>query len=142
MDTYLAKRFPGYEAWPADAQLGTLSLSWACGPAFAFPKCAAALNARDFVTAAVECFMPEEKTISGLRPRNVANKLLFLNAAFVEAHLLDPDILHWPRDAAYEEDEEVTQPSIRLDLLDSEPPPPFDIVHKSPYNDEPPDDAA
>lgn len=112
MDAYLSKRFPAYEEWPADAQLGTLSLAWACGPAFRFPKCETALHARDFVTASVECFMPEEKTISGLRPRNAANKLLFLNAAYVQAHALDPDTLHWPRDAAYEEEGEVTQPNI------------------------------
>lgn len=97
MDAYLAKRFPEYESWPADAQLGTLSLAWACGPAFRFPKLEAALRAKDFRTAAVECFMPEERTISGLRPRNRANRVLFTNAAVVQ-QMFDPAALYYPTD--------------------------------------------
>jgi GH24 family phage-related lysozyme (muramidase) len=97
MDAYLARRFPGYETWPADAQLATLSMAWACGPAFRFPKLEAALRDLDFRTAAVECFMPEEKTISGLRPRNIANRVLYNNAAVV-LRMLDPDELHYPTD--------------------------------------------
>lgn len=142
-NAYLAHRFPEFDEWPADAQLGTLSLAWACGPAFRFPRLEAALRALDFVTASVECFMPEERTISGLRPRNAANRLLFRNAAFVHVHAIDPDVLHWPRDVALDDDE-VTKPEIRLDLLESILPPPFDVVHPAvPLgDDEPPDEAA
>lgn len=115
MDQHLAKRFPDYETWPADAQLGVLSLSWACGPAFRFPKCEAALRRRDFRTAAVESFMPEERTISGLRPRNRANKTLLLNAAVVEQEGHEPNTLYYPsdlRELLAPGSEEVTQPRI------------------------------
>ncbi len=144
-DTVLRRRFPDFETWPSDAQLAAHSLSWACGPHFRFPKLEAALLALDFVTSSVEVFMPEEATISGLRPRNRANRLLFRNAAYVVVHGLDRDVLHWPNDAATDEDDTPTQPEIRLDLLESErPPAPFDIVHRSPYanDDDPPPDAA
>ena len=47
MDAYLAKRFPEWEEWPADAQLATLSMAWACGPAFRFPRLEAALRAQE-----------------------------------------------------------------------------------------------
>lgn len=127
-DLFLLRRFPQFEEWPADAQLATHSLAWACGPAFRFPLLAAALQRQDFTVAAVECFMPEEKTISGLRPRNKANRLLYRNAAYVRAHSLDPAVLHWPHEASDTSDEEVTQPS-------------FPIVHASPFqepDDEPP----
>lgn len=97
MDAYLRNRFPEFEEWPADAQLGTLSMAWACGPAFRFPKLEAALRRRDFRTAAVECFMAEEKTISGLRPRNRANRILFNNAAVVQ-QMFDPAQLYYPTD--------------------------------------------
>jgi len=126
-DAYLAHRFSasnngnelGFEAWPADAQLGAHSLSWACGPAFKFPNLEAALRVMDFETSAIECFMPEEKTISGLRPRNRANKLLFQNAAIVLAEHLDPDVLYWPRD--------LTKPSVDPQA-DTEPVPSVKVV--------------
>jgi hypothetical protein len=131
MDGYLANRFRctehedcrahaelgsvctgyGYNAWGADAQLATLSMAWACGPAFRFPKLEAALRRLDFRTAAVECFMPEEKTISGLRPRNRANRILFTNAA-IALNTLDPDVLFWPADLEAQRPETKTQPSI------------------------------
>lgn len=99
----LAATFPEWEEWPADAQLGTHSMAWACGPGIfepraghAFwPKLTAALHMRDFRTAAVECFMPEENKISGLRPRNKANRILFNNAALA-AQMFDPSVLHYP----------------------------------------------
>lgn len=122
-----------FEQWPADAQLATHSLAWACGPAFRFPKCEAALRRLDFATAAVESFMPEEKTISGLRPRNKANRMLFRNAAIVQTtDGLDPSVLYYPRDLWETSD---TQPP---------PPPDFEIVTRLPGSiaEDPPDDAA
>lgn len=99
-DRYIAARFPQYESWPADAQLGVMSMCWAVGPAFQadWPRFTASLREQDWRTAAVECFMPEAATISGLRPRNKADELLFSNAAEVVARQLDPDRLYWPRD--------------------------------------------
>lgn len=139
MDAQLAKRFPEYEDWPCDAQLGTLSMAWACGAAFRFPKLEAALKARDFATAAVECFMPEERTISGLRPRNKANAVLYRNAAIV-ASGLNPDALYYPTDLeSHPVDPDAdTQPEL---VTVNE----FPIVHPPVYvepDDEPPPQAA
>lgn len=130
MDKYLETRFPAYPTWPADAQLGVLSLSWACGPAFRFPKCEAALRMQDFRTAAIESFMPEERTIGGLRPRNKANRILFNNAAVSHEFQLDPDVLYYPTDIGSDppSSEDVTEP--RVQVVD------WEIVHKSPFSDD------
>jgi hypothetical protein len=117
-DRYLAKRFPDWEEWPADAQLGTMSLAWACGPAFRFPILEADLRARDFEQAGREqipgvpqsahCHMNDDHN-PGLRPRNVANKILFRNAARVLGMHLDPEELVYPANlAALEQDAIVT----------------------------------
>jgi hypothetical protein len=106
MDRYLASKFSGYEEWPADAQLGVLSHSWAVGPAFQarWPKLTGALRALDFRTAAKECYLAEATWISGLRPRNAANRLLFANAAVVLDEGLDPDVLYYPSDLSRQVD--------------------------------------
>lgn len=114
-DTYLAKRFRcvrhddcrdvpalgevcdaySYNAWPADAQLATLSMAWACGPAFRFPRLEAALLGGSFDVAANECKMNEAGN-PGLKPRNAANRTLYQNAARVVAQGLDPEVLYFP----------------------------------------------
>jgi hypothetical protein len=139
----LATAFPEWEEWPADAQLATLSMAWAVGPMFHspnagkgyFPKLTAALRARDFRTAAVECFMPEEAHISGLRPRNRANRVLYVNAALST----DPAVLFWPTDLAQQvdTDPEIPNPASAPTVYA----PDFPIIHKLPGDDEP-DDAA
>lgn len=121
-DLFIAKRFPDYESWPADAQLGILSLAWACGPAFHFPHFEDALRVRDFDTASVECKMSEAGN-PGLKPRNLADHILFTNAAKVVRLGLNPDVLWYPRAVTNEPAEEETQPEINL-------------------HDEPPDDVA
>ncbi len=80
MDHQLAARFPEYESWPWQAQLATISMAWACGAAFRFPKLEAALRAQDFVTASKEC-MIQEAGNPGVKPRNVGNRALYLEAA-------------------------------------------------------------
>jgi GH24 family phage-related lysozyme (muramidase) len=100
MESYLARRFPEWEEWPADAQLATLSMAWACGPAFRFPRLEAALRAQDWITAANECRM-DERGNPGLRPRNKANRTLYRNAYHVAASgflgpPLERDRLYWP----------------------------------------------
>lgn len=132
-DAHLAKTYPGYEDWPADAQLATMSMAWACGPGFGqvpppsgFPKLSRALKDWDFRIAAVECFMPEERTISGLRPRNRVNRMLYINAAIVMEQKLDPTVLHWPVDL---EKVPVVPSKVRDDQLEPEPA----IVHKHDY---------
>jgi len=78
--------FQNFETWPADAQLGLLSMSWAMGPGGpgAFPQFRAACQNLDFNTAATECKMNEAGN-PGLVPRNQANVTLFSNAAVVLA---------------------------------------------------------
>lgn len=88
----ICKRFPGFETWPAPAQLGVLSMAWACGPGFAFPRCEAALRALDFAAAAEECKIREDGN-AGVKPRNVANRTLFLEAADALATGREPDVL-------------------------------------------------
>lgn len=80
MAEHLGRRFPGIALWPVAAKIAVLSVSWACGPGFRFPKLEAALLASDFATAAEEC---EINTAGnpGVVPRNAANKALLLEAA-------------------------------------------------------------
>lgn len=102
----IRSHFPRWDEWPADAQLATHSMAWACGAGIfdphagrAFwPKLTAALHAFDYATAARECFMPQEATIGGLRPRNKANRILYTNAAIVLERAMDPDVLRYPTD--------------------------------------------
>ncbi len=93
--------FAKWDAWPADAQLGVLSMSWAMGPSgFAgFPRFCAACAALDFRAAAAQCKLADANN-AGLAPRNVANRLCFRNAAVVSAKGLDRAVLHYPADAA------------------------------------------
>ena len=78
--------FQDFDSWPADAQLGLLSMAWAMGPAGPgqFPHFRAACENLDFNTAAAECKMNEAGN-PGLIPRNRANATLFSNAAIVLA---------------------------------------------------------
>lgn len=94
--------FQNFETWPADAQLGLLSMSWAMGPGGpgAFPQFRAACQNLAFNTAATECKMNEAGN-PGLVPRNQANVTLFSNAAVVLAGgsqgSLQPATLYYPR---------------------------------------------
>jgi hypothetical protein len=95
--------FSDFDDWPADAQLGLLSMAWAMGPAFHFPKFEAACGklddngnpAPDFRAAADECHISEDGN-PGVAPRNVADRQLFLNAADAVDGVLDPDEVHLP----------------------------------------------
>ncbi len=80
MDSQLSHRFADYETWPADAQLATLSLAWACGAAFRFPKLEACLKAGDFTGAADQCAINSAGN-PGVVPRNKKNRELYLSAA-------------------------------------------------------------
>lgn len=89
----LLRRFPNIDQACADAQLGVLSMAWAMGSGFVFPKFQAAFLAGDFHTCAQEC------TIQGNHAaRNAANVTLFTNAWQVSARGLDPDKLYYPTD--------------------------------------------
>ncbi len=118
-ERFLIGRYPAWEEWPADAQLATLSMAWAMGPAFetarrGFPRLGAALRAQDWLTASNECRMDETGN-PGLKPRNAVNRVLYRNAAIVVASGFtepphEPATLYWPRDLE-DEHEEVTQPN-------------------------------
>lgn len=95
-EAILRTRFPGYDSWPSDAQLGLLSMAWAMGPNFKFPKFEAAVNqlVPDFRTAAGLSHMNTAGN-PGLVPRNTANDSLFTSAADALAQNLDLDQIHW-----------------------------------------------
>lgn len=94
MVTHLVGRFPAWHAWPADAQLATLSMSWACGPAFRFQTLAGALAAQAWHKASQSCHINTTGN-PGLIPRNALNEELYRNAEWVVAQDLDPDTLVW-----------------------------------------------
>lgn len=91
MEGHLSVRFADWSSLPADAQLGTLSMAWACGPFFRFPIFENALRAMDFSICAAACHMDEAGN-PGLKPRNLANKALFLAAEIST----DPETLSPP----------------------------------------------
>lgn len=78
--------FQNFDSWPADAQLGLLSMAWAMGPGGpgGFPSFRAACQVMNFNTAAIESQMDATGN-AGLVPRNKANAVLFSNAAVVLA---------------------------------------------------------
>ncbi len=102
-DLALRKRFFDFEEWPADAQLALHSWAWGVGPAAGYPRMSEALLRRDFRAAAEQVMIKYQRAdgkmeeISGLKPRNRANRALLLNAAYVQELGLDPDKLWWPR---------------------------------------------
>jgi GH24 family phage-related lysozyme (muramidase) len=95
-EAMLIKRYKGYPAWPADAQMGVHSMAWAMGPAFKFPKFDAAVNklVPDFAEAAVQSHMNDTGN-PGLIPRNAANVTLFNNAQYTLDNNLPHDVLQW-----------------------------------------------
>lgn len=105
MESELVRRFPEFHLWPADAQLATLSMAWACGPWFRFPALERALRMMDFAEAAKTCHINTDGpdgiagTLDdnrGVIPRNVANKAMYRNAAIVMEKAMDADVLYFP----------------------------------------------
>jgi hypothetical protein len=78
--------FSNFDTWPADAQMGLLSMAWAMGPAGPgeFPNFRAACQNLQFSVAAAQCQMNAAGN-PGLISRNRANVTLFSNAAIVVA---------------------------------------------------------
>lgn len=92
-----SKYFRDFASWPADAQLGTLSMAWALGAGFPntfknFTRCANVPNWLD----AKACCIIRSTGNPGVVPRNRANERCFDNAHTVHVHGLDPAELHWP----------------------------------------------
>ena len=96
-EALLRKTFPSWETWPADAQLGVLSVAWAVGAGFAstWPKFTAACLAGDWPGARDHCRLREQGN-PGVIPRNQANRLLFANALEVTKQGLEPSRLYYP----------------------------------------------
>jgi len=96
-ESHLQRRFVEWDTWPADAQLGTLSIAWAEGPLFftRFPKFSAAADRLDFGICADESKIP-----GGYDERNIASAVCFNNAAAVIKAGGDFEMLHWPTDLA------------------------------------------
>ena len=82
--------FEDFGTWPADAQLGLLSMAWAMGPGFGprFPHFSQSCAAKDFTNAAADSQMNEAGN-PGLVRRNAANRQAFLFAASAA----DPTVL-------------------------------------------------
>ena len=99
-ESVLKKSFSDWDAWPADAQLGVLSMAWALGPGFPahWTKFTAAAKVQDWTAAAANCKINETGN-PGVKPRNEADVVLFTNAAAVKAKGLDPATLYYPADA-------------------------------------------
>ncbi|MET7573164.1 peptidoglycan-binding protein [Streptomyces sp. NPDC005492] len=76
--------FTGFDDWPADGQLGLLSMAWAMGPLFNFPKFQGAAAQSDWTTMARECKMTEAGN-PGVIPRNIRNALLFSLAGWTSS---------------------------------------------------------
>jgi hypothetical protein len=90
----LGVRFPAFSAWPADAQLATLSYAWARGSGFVAPKLTAALLAQEFETAAAECTIREAGNAGVIR-RNIADRAMYTGAAIVMAADSDRGVLRF-----------------------------------------------
>jgi GH24 family phage-related lysozyme (muramidase) len=88
--------FAAFDVWPADAQLGLLSMAWAAGAEFNFPLFEAACESGNFLMAAIQCAMDTTGN-PGLVPRNTANRTLFSNAAKVKQLGLPISTLQYPK---------------------------------------------
>jgi GH24 family phage-related lysozyme (muramidase) len=97
--------FADLDQWPADAQLGLLSLTWAKGPGYTgWPNFVAACEAKDWVRAARECQLAHP--VGTQVHRNAANWALFRDAAYVALNSLDTTTLYYQLQG--------TRPTVRL----------------------------
>ena len=94
----LNERYPGYENWPADAQLAILSMSWAMGPSFNFPDFKRAVDREDFEAAIPHAFFKGGGDLLGnpATSRNAAHVIMFRTAAAVVKAGADRDLLFFP----------------------------------------------
>lgn len=104
----LRKAYPNFDDFPADAQLGCLSMAWAVGPGFPaiFKNFSRFAVKQDWVAAKACCKIKAEGN-PGVVPRNRNNELCFDNAATVIQYGLDRSRLHWPTKA------EIAEPKTR-----------------------------
>jgi GH24 family phage-related lysozyme (muramidase) len=93
----LKRTFGDWDAFPADAQLGILSMSWAMGPGFPhkFPRFTSHVSKGNWADAAVACKIRSAGN-PGVIPRNKANAVCFYNSACVAIDKTPIEVLHWP----------------------------------------------
>jgi len=116
--------FSGFDTWPADAQLGLMSMAWAMGPAFgrAWPNFRQDGSGQDWNAAAADCHM-DETANPGLAPRNTANRVLFLEAALAASSQSDFSVLRYtvsgerPRISSGSSGDDITFLQTRLQTL-------------------------
>jgi len=131
---YIKKRYKlDLDNWPADALLACMSMAWAVGPGFPgifknWLRCAAV---GDWNGCSLTCKIRTTNN-PGVIPRNTANVLCFTNAAVVDSHDLDREVLYWPEQAEAEEPPEVPDAPVL--------PPPVSIPWVTGLNDETRDD--
>jgi GH24 family phage-related lysozyme (muramidase) len=94
-EAILQKTFANWDSWPADAQLGVMSMAWAMGPGFLphFPRFTMACSIEDWATAGANCNI-NTKNNAGLIPRNHADQALFKSAQQVVDQRLDFNTLY------------------------------------------------
>jgi len=89
-DRHLCTELPGYEQFPAEAQLALLSMLWALGTLSGYPLLRTALASADWPECSRQAHIRDADN-PGVRPRNAANAALFLLAAQSD----DPSVLHY-----------------------------------------------
>ena len=91
-EKFMLRTLKDFESWPADSQLATCSMAWACGAGFTakFQHWLACALKQDWNGCATNCEMNATHN-PGLKPRNNANFALFTAAA----HINEPDAVHW-----------------------------------------------
>ncbi len=95
-EVHLRKLLANWDAMPADAQMFASSWAWAVGPGSRYPRMLAAMRAGDYLAAAAECTInPDRETV---HLRNIANRTMLRNAAYVVGEGMCLDALHYPRD--------------------------------------------
>lgn len=90
----LRARFPAYDSWPADAQIGINGMAWAMGTGnvtHGFPMFAAAVEGivPNFARAAVESHIS-----NATQKRNDAHFAFFTSAEYASKNQLDPEAIY------------------------------------------------
>lgn len=101
---HLRRTFTRWDDFPADGQLGILSMAWAVGPGFTktFANFTRSVLAGHWLAVTVKdengdyaCKI-REKNNPGIVPRNAQNRVCFTNAQLVMDADFDVDRLNWP----------------------------------------------
>lgn len=100
VDYIVQHYFPDFAEWPADAQMGTLSLVWGVGAGLTLTSPPRTMfvdscRARNWALAKVHARMRTDNN-PGVIDRNAKQDICFDNAALVDARRLDPSWLWWP----------------------------------------------